>query len=89
MSQAKKKKKKKLSQARRRKRTLHGRFRRNTKGKGSPNSLKSKEKASGPREHKTNGQRIFTEETRRNIKKLKELEEMSARAEKSSLSQDM
>ena len=48
------------------KRTLHKRFRRNTKGKGSSNSLKSKEKASGPREHKTNGQRIFTEETERN-----------------------
>ena len=58
--------KKKLSQAKRRKRTLHRRFRRNTKGKGSPNSLKSKEKAFGPREHKTNGQRIFTEETERN-----------------------
>ena len=60
------KKKKKLSQVKRRKRTLHRRFRRNTKGKGSPNSLKSKEKASGPREHKTNGQRIFMEETERN-----------------------
>ena len=61
-----KKKKKKLSQAKRRKRTLHRRFIRNTKGKGSPNSLKSKEKASGPREHKTNSQRIFMEETERN-----------------------
>ena len=66
-----KKKKKKLSQAKRRKRTLHRRFRWNTKGKGSPNSLKSKEKASGPREHKTNGQRIFTEETERNLKNWK------------------
>ena len=66
-----KKKKKKLSQAKRRNRTLHRRFRQNTKGKGSPNSLKSKEKASKPREHKTNGQRIFTEETERNINNWK------------------
>ena len=49
------------------------RFKWNTKGKRSPNSVKSKEKASGSRERKTNGQRIFTEE-------------MSARTEKSSLS---
>ena len=59
-------KKKKLSHAKRQKRTLHRRFIRNTKGKGSPNSLKSKEKAFGPREHKTNGQRIFTKEIERN-----------------------
>ena len=58
------------------KRTLHRRFRWNIKGKRSPNSLKSKEKASGSRERKTNGQRIFTEE-------------MSARTEKSSLSPDI
>ena len=60
------KKREELSQAKRRKMTLHGRFRRNIKGKGSPNSLKSKEKASGPKEHKTNVQRIFIEETERN-----------------------
>ena len=60
------KKKKKLSQVKCRKWTLHRRFKRNTKGKGSPNSLKSKEKASGPREHKTSGQRIFAEEMERN-----------------------
>ena len=61
-----KKKRKKAISSKMPKRTLYRRFRRNTKGKGSPNSLKSKEKASGSREHKTNGQRIFTEEIERN-----------------------
>ena len=59
------KKQKKLSQEKCRKKTLHRRFRRITKGKESPNSLKMKQKASKPREHKTNGQRIFTEEKKR------------------------
>ena len=57
------KKKKKLSQARRQKGALYKRFRWNTKGKESPNSLKRKEKASRSRKHKANGQRISTEET--------------------------
>ena len=71
-----KKKKKKAISSRTSKRTLHRRFRWNTKGKRSPNSLKSKEKASESRECKMNGQRIFTEE-------------MSVRTEKSSLSPDI
>ena len=37
-----------------------------TKEKGSPNSLKSKEKASGSGAHKANGQRVSTEEVEGN-----------------------
>ena len=37
-----------------------------TKEKGSPNSLKSKEKASGSGAHKTNDQRVFAEEAEGN-----------------------
>ena len=64
-------KRKKLSQARHQKRTLHRRFRWNTKEKGSPNSLKSKEKASGSGAHKVNDQRVSAEETEGNLKKWK------------------
>ena len=53
-------KQKKLSQERRQKRTLHRRFRRNTKEEGSPNSLKAKKKLQDQGHAK---QRMSAEET--------------------------
>ena len=62
---------------------MHKRFRRKTKEEGSPNLLKAKKKVSGSGAHKVE------DVHRRNRGKLKEVGEMSAKTEESSLSQDI
>ena len=74
-------KRKKLSQERRQKRTLHKKFRQKTKEEGSSNSLKAKVSGSGA--HKAE------DVCGRNRRKLKEVGEMNAKTEESSLSQDI